>query len=222
MAEAANLQAVWARLLIHSLVDAGVREAVISPGSRSTPFVLAACAHPGLRCHDVIDERAAAFFALGQGRASGRPSLLICTSGTAGAHYLPAVIEAEMARVPLLVLTADRPLELTRGGANQTIDQLKLFGDHARAFFELGLADADPAALRALRRTAAQAVFRCREPVPGAVHLNARARKPLEPVAEEDGPRRALARRAEAAAAALLAEPIVRPFAAPRPPPPAA
>ena len=177
----ANLQAEWARLMVDSLAAAGVREAVISPGSRSTPFVLAAAEHPKLRCRDLVDERSAAFYALGQGRVTGRPTLLIATSGTAGANFYPAVIEASASHVPLLVLTADRPLELAACGANQTIDQIKLYGDHAREFFELGAPEGSPRALRALRRIAAQAVFSTRHPRPGAVHLNARAVKPLEP-----------------------------------------
>lgn len=180
-------QARWARLLIDSLVDVGVREVVISPGSRSTPFVLAAVqAAAGsdgrVRCFDIIDERAAAYFALGLARVHGRPALLLCTSGTAGANYFPAVVEAGLARVPLVVLTADRPVELVHCGANQTIDQLKLFGDHTRQFFDLGLADEDPRALHGLKRIATQAVSLSQWPDPGAVHLNARARKPLEPV----------------------------------------
>lgn len=203
----AHLQSLWARLLMASFADAGVRQVVISPGSRSTPWVLAAAEHPALCCRHLIDERSAAFFALGQARVSGRPSLLICTSGTAGAHYFPAVIEAAMDHVPLLVLTADRPLELAHCGANQTIDQVKLYGDHARRFFELGLSDGTPGALRALRRTAAQAVFASLYPTPGAVHLNARARQPLEPEkaasADEDRRERQVAR--------LLARPIVAP-----------
>jgi 2-succinyl-5-enolpyruvyl-6-hydroxy-3-cyclohexene-1-carboxylate synthase len=172
----------WAWLLFDALEKAGVQDVIISPGSRSTPFVLAAARHPKLRCHDVIDERSAAFFALGQARVKGRPSLLLCTSGTAGAHYLPAILEAGAAHVPLLVLTADRPLELQDCAAPQTLDQTKLFGSHVRAFVELGLPDDQTDALRALRRRALQAVFTCTSPVPGAVHLNARARKPLEPV----------------------------------------
>ncbi|MCG8461518.1 MAG: hypothetical protein MI919_35000, partial [Holophagales bacterium] len=167
----ARFQAEHARCLFSSLAASGVRHVVISPGSRSTPFVLAAAAEPGLDLHDVIDERSAAFFALGIGRITATPAVLLCTSGTAPAHYLPAVIEASMARVPLLVLSADRPVELVACGANQTIDQLKLFGDHARAFFELGLADGHPAALRGLRRTVAQAVALASWPEPGAVHL---------------------------------------------------
>ncbi|MCP4658921.1 MAG: 2-succinyl-5-enolpyruvyl-6-hydroxy-3-cyclohexene-1-carboxylic-acid synthase [bacterium] len=210
---AAHLQAQWARLLLGSLADVGVCDVVISPGSRSTPFVLAAAADRRLRCHRFVDERSAAFFALGQGRASGRPSLLLCTSGTAGAHYLPAVIEASASFVPLLVLTADRPLERSACGANQTIDQLKLFGDHVRQFFDLGLADDRPEALRALRRTVAQAVFRTTYPEPGAVHLNARARKPLEPTALDAEPGRRVDR--------LLAAPIARPSAPERRPQPA-
>ncbi len=176
-----NLLAVWAELLLDALAAAGVTDVVISPGSRSTPFVLAAAAHPGLRLHDAIDERAAGFFALGQARVSGRPSLLLCTSGTAGAHYLPAVIEARHAGVPVLVLTADRPVELHGCGANQTVDQRGFYAGYTRASLDLGVPDASAAALRALRRTAAQAVLATRWPAPGAVHLNAPARKPLEP-----------------------------------------
>ena len=168
-----------------SLADAGIRHVVISPGARSTPFVLAAAAEPRWTLHDVVDERSAAFFALGQARATGHPSLLLCTSGTAGANYFPAVVEAGASNLPLLVLTADRPMELVDCGANQTIDQLKLFGGYARKFFDLGLADGHPSALRGLRRLAAQAVFASGWPEPGAVHLNARARKPLEPPRED-------------------------------------
>lgn len=202
-----NLQAQWARLLLGSFADVGVREVVVSPGSRSTPFVLAAIGHPELRCHDVVDERAAAYFALGIARRQGRPALLICTSGTAGANYLPAVIEAGASHLPLLVLTADRPVELAHCAANQTIDQLKLYGDHARRFFDLGLADANPRALRALRRVVAQGVAASLYPLPGAVHFNARARKPLEPPSDAADAECAL----EAAVDRLLERPIVRP-----------
>ena len=186
MTERARIQGEWARLLLGSLADAGVRHVVISPGARSTPYVLAAVGEPRLILHDVIDERCAAFFALGQARATGHPSLLICTSGTAGANYFPAVVEAGASHTPLLVLTADRPVELVGCGSNQAIDQLKLFGGHAKAFFDLGLADDHPSALRGLRRIASQAVFTASWPEPGAVHLNARARKPLEPPRQSD------------------------------------
>ena len=114
--------------------------------------MLAAACEPRLRCHDIVDERSAAFFALGIARATGTPPLLLCTSGTAGAHYFPAVVEAGQAFVPLLVLTADRPLELQGCAAPQTIDQLKLFGDHARAYVELGVEMDSPRGRIALMR----------------------------------------------------------------------
>ncbi|MEM8961965.1 MAG: 2-succinyl-5-enolpyruvyl-6-hydroxy-3-cyclohexene-1-carboxylic-acid synthase [Acidobacteriota bacterium] len=181
-----GLQAEWARLLLTSFADAGVRRVVVSPGSRSTPFVLAALAEPRLERVDIVDERAASFHALGQAKRTGWPTLLIRTSGTAGANDLPAVIEAGASFAPLVILTADRPVELAASDANQTIDQIKLFGDHVRQFFDLGAADAAPRALRAVRRVAAQAVLRSRWPEPGAVHLNARARKPLEPPTDRE------------------------------------
>ncbi|MCH9649989.1 MAG: 2-succinyl-5-enolpyruvyl-6-hydroxy-3-cyclohexene-1-carboxylic-acid synthase [Deltaproteobacteria bacterium] len=176
-----SLLTQWARLLLDSLAEAQVREVVISPGSRSTPFAAAALANPALHCTTLIDERSAAFFALGMAKASGRPTLLLCTSGSAAANYFPAVVEAAMAYTPLLVLTADRPLELDHCHASQTIDQTKFFGGYARCFLDLGAPDASVGALRALRRKAAQAVLVSQSPTPGPVHLNARARKPLEP-----------------------------------------
>src|SRR4051812_18836041 len=131
----------WSRLLLGTLARAGVEHVVLSPGSRSTPFAWAALREPKLFCHSLWDERVAAFFALGQARLSGRPSLLLCTSGTAAANYFPALLEASLARVPVLVLTADRPFELQHSAAPQTVDQLKLFGETVRAFFELGTPD---------------------------------------------------------------------------------
>lgn len=181
----AATQSAWAHLLLDALARAGVRDVILSPGSRSTPFVLAAHRHPELRCRDILDERSAGFFALGQAKAGGEPSLLICTSGTAGAHYLPAVMEASLSHTPLLVLTADRPFELQECGANQTVDQLELYGAHVRRFFHLGRPDSSEHAMRALRRTAAQAAAIARAPDPGPVHLNAPAREPLEPAPEE-------------------------------------
>lgn len=172
----------WSRLLFSSLRDAGVRDVWLSPGSRSTPFAWTALHTAGLSVRPVVDERAAAFMALGQARVAGRPSLLLCTSGSAAANYFPAIVEAAQACLPLIVLTADRPLEAQHAGAAQTIDQLKLYGDQVRAFYELGLPDAHPSALRGLRRALAQAVACSLAPLPGPVHLNARARKPLEPL----------------------------------------
>ncbi len=207
---ARDLLSEWSALLVESLLQGGVRDFVVSPGSRSTPFVLAAAGHPEVRCWDVLDERSAAFFALGQAKASGRPSLALCTSGTAGAHYFPAVVEAAMSFTPLLVLTADRPLELQGCGAPQTVDQVKLFGDRVRGFFELGLPDGSPSALRGLRRLVAQAIHASRWPTPGPVHLNARARKPLEPREADGDAERRIAERVQ----------ILRAEAAPRIHPP--
>lgn len=211
----AAVQWAWARVLLDGFAEAGVRDVVISPGSRSTPFVLAAHRHPKLRCHDVLDERSAAFFALGQSKACGEPSLLVCTSGTAGAHYLPAVMEASLSHTPLLLLTADRPFELQACGANQTADQLKLFGSHARGFFHLGRPDGSERALRAVRRTAAQAAALARAPLPGPVHLNAPAHQPLEPPAEGEDPAHASSQdRPEPLGERLIGTPVTRVAAA--------
>jgi 2-succinyl-5-enolpyruvyl-6-hydroxy-3-cyclohexene-1-carboxylate synthase len=179
----AHLQGEWARLLFGTLFAAGVSDVFISPGSRSTPFTWQALKTRGLGCHAIIDERCAAFAALGYARATGRPAALLCTSGSAAAHYFPALVEAALAFLPLLVITADRPFEAQHAGAAQTIDQLKLYGDHVRRYFELGLPDAAPSALNGLRRVVTQAVAVACNPLPGPVHLNARARKPLEPLA---------------------------------------
>ncbi len=182
----AALLTEWSRLLLGTLARAGVEQVVVSPGSRSTPFAWAALNEPRLTCHSLWDERVAAFFALGQARLSGKPSLLLCTSGTAAANYYPALIEASLARIPVLVLTADRPFELQHSAAPQTIDQTKLFGDSARAFFELGMPDESKGALQGLVRGVAHAVARSLAPEPGPVQLNARARKPLEPSTATD------------------------------------
>ncbi len=175
----------WATLVVDAMADAGVRDVVVSPGSRSTPLVLAAIRNPRLTTHDVVDERSAAFFALGVSRATGRPAILVCTSGTAGAHWFPAVIEARMSGVPLVAITADRTLEEIACAASQAIDQTRLFGEYAR-FVDLGTPDPHPAALRGVRRAAAQAVHDSLHPAPGPVHLNARFRKPLEPTGVAD------------------------------------
>lgn len=174
-----DLHTAWARLFARSLAHSGVGHAVISPGSRSTPLALALARV--LAVTVLHDERAAAFFALGQGRASGRPSVVLATSGTAPGHWLPAAMEAREAGIPLLLLSADRPWEVQDAQASQTTDQTRLFGSNARAFFDLGVPDPHPAALAAVPRIAAQAVLATRYPLAGAVHVNARFRKPLEP-----------------------------------------
>jgi 2-succinyl-5-enolpyruvyl-6-hydroxy-3-cyclohexene-1-carboxylate synthase len=175
-------QTLWARTIVRALADAGVTTAVVSPGSRSTP-ITAALADPAspLAVYVAIDERAAGFFALGLARASGAPVALVCTSGSAPAHYYPAVIEAAMAEVPLVVISADRPPEMHGGGAAQTIDQTRLYGAHARTFVDLGPPAGDELALRATRRRVIQTVLAARAPRPGPVQIDVPLRKPLEP-----------------------------------------
>lgn len=167
------------RALCDELARCGVAGAVTSPGSRSTPVVLSLARAGGFPVFSQIDERSAGFFALGLAKATGRPAVLACTSGTAAANYLPAVIEASEARVPLIVLTADRPPELRATGAGQTIDQVKLYGDAVRLFTEVGVDVATPQTLRWIRALACRAVWTARGPRPGPVHLNLPLREPL-------------------------------------------
>lgn len=184
------IQGEWFRCLLGRFAASGVTDVVVSPGSRSTPLVVAAHAEPRLRVLAVHDERSASFFALGQARATRRPTVLVRTSGTAAAHDYAAVIEASEDHVPLIVVSADRPFELQASGAPQTIDQRGLFGRFVRWELELGLPDA--AGLAGLDRGAARAVHRAVSPVPGPVHVNARARKPLEPTSPASPEERAL------------------------------
>ncbi|AFE09392.1 2-succinyl-6-hydroxy-2, 4-cyclohexadiene-1-carboxylic acid synthase/2-oxoglutarate decarboxylase [Corallococcus coralloides DSM 2259] len=183
----ANLNVLWSRALLEELVRGGARHAVVCPGSRSSALALA-CAHtPGLRVWSVIDERSAGFFALGMAKQSRQPVVLVATSGSAGAHFFPAVIEAAMAQVPLIILTADRPLELQGWGAPQTVPQARFYGDFARMFADVGMPEASSPAIAHLRATAARAVSTaCRAPR-GAVQLNVPFREPLAPIAQDFG-----------------------------------
>ena len=192
------------RAFVDELARCGLAGACTSPGSRSTPLVLTLARQPGLATWSHVDERVAGFFALGVAKQSGRPAAVACTSGTAAAHYLPAVIEAHEARVPLIVLTADRPPELREVGAGQTIDQLKLYGDAAKWFFEVGTHAATPERLGWVRQLAFRAYETAVSGRPGAVHLNFALREPLVldgplPPADDAPVRRA--RRAPAPAA---------------------
>ncbi len=180
-----NVNALWGNVLVETLVHCGVRQAVISPGSRSTPLTLAFAAHPGIEAIPVLDERTAAFFALGLAKQHGDPVVLLCTSGTAGANYFPAVIEARESGLPLIVITADRPPEMRACASGQTIDQLKLFGDYANFFHEFAVPELSESLFRYLRQTVAHAVERALQPNAGPVHLNAPFRDPLAPV--DDG-----------------------------------
>ncbi len=170
----------WSHALVAGFVAAGVREAVISPGARSTPLALALLRQTGLRCHIAVDERCAAFFALGLAKAQGVPSLLLATSGSAPAHWAPAVIEASHSNVPLLLLAADRPPELQQCGANQTIDQHALFAGHTRAEHHLPVPDGQ-VPFSYCHRLAAQSVEESGWPRPGPVYLNQPFREPLVP-----------------------------------------
>jgi 2-succinyl-5-enolpyruvyl-6-hydroxy-3-cyclohexene-1-carboxylate synthase len=181
-------------VLTDELIRCGVREAVLAPGSRSAPLVLALHdrAEAGdLRLHVRIDERSAGFTALGLAKASRRPVVIVCTSGTAAAHFHAAVIEADESAVPLIVLTADRPPELRSTGANQTIDQLKLYGTAVRWFCETGVPEARPGLAGYWRSLACRAWALASGEgggLPGPVHLNLPLREPLVPDGSDDWP----------------------------------
>jgi 2-succinyl-5-enolpyruvyl-6-hydroxy-3-cyclohexene-1-carboxylate synthase len=176
---------LWARALADELARCGVREVVLAPGSRSTPLVLAFASDGRFRLRVHLDERSAAFFALGVGKASGRPAVMVTTSGTAAANLMPAVVEASMSGVPLLVLTADRPPRLRDADANQAIDQVRLYGTYPRAFFDLAVPTLEGPALRHLRGVACRAVAAATGAEAGPVHVNVPFDKPLEPVADD-------------------------------------
>ena len=167
--------------LVDELVRAGVRNFCVCPGSRSTPLALTIARHPGARLWLHIDERSAGFFALGMAKAQRAPVALVCTSGTAAANFLPAVVEAFYARVPLVVLTADRPHELRDVGAPQTIDQIDLFGKHAKWFVDMAEPAETPDLLRYVRTVAGRAVATAVRGPAGPVHLNCPFREPLMP-----------------------------------------
>ena len=174
-----NTNSLWCSVLVETLVRLGARHAVTCPGSRSTPLTMALARHPGIEVTPVLDERSASFFALGLAKQTQRPAILVCTSGTAGANFHPAVIEAWESGVPLLVITADRPPEMRECRSGQTIDQQKLFGGHVVFYHELAVPEPTLPMLRYLRQTVAHA-WQCAQG--GPVHLNAPFRDPLPPL----------------------------------------
>jgi 2-succinyl-5-enolpyruvyl-6-hydroxy-3-cyclohexene-1-carboxylate synthase len=180
-----NTNSLWCGVLVETLVRSGVTQAVISPGSRSTPLTMAFARHPRIEAIPVLDERSAGFFALGLAKQQGRPTVLVCTSGTAGANYFPAVIEAQESGVPLLVITADRPPEMRDCSSGQTIDQQKLFGAHVNWQHEFAVPEPRLELLRYLRQTLLQAFDRALGPSAGPVHLNAPFRDPLAPIEDK-------------------------------------
>jgi 2-succinyl-5-enolpyruvyl-6-hydroxy-3-cyclohexene-1-carboxylate synthase len=167
--------------LISELVKNGVEHAVISPGSRSTPISLLLAEEEDIKLHVHIDERSAAFFALGIAKASKKPTVLVCTSGTAAANYFPAIVEAKISRIPLIVLTADRPHELRDVGAPQAIDQLDLYGKHVKWFMEMSTPDNSPGMIRYAKTVGARAVAMAKQHPSGPVHVNIPLREPLIP-----------------------------------------
>lgn len=188
-----NATATDSHLVIRAMLDefvrCGMQHACTSPGSRNTPIALSIAWEPRLRAWSHIDERSAGFFALGAAKSGGRPVAVTCTSGTAAANLLPAVIEAHEAGVPLIVLTADRPPELRDIGAGQTIDQIKLYGDAVKWFCELGVPEATPERLRWVRSLACRAYWTAVGDRPGPVHINVPLREPLvldEPLPEDE------------------------------------
>jgi len=177
----ANPTHVYVGAFVDELQRAGVRNVVICPGSRSTPLAMAFAAQPGMRIWMQVDERSAAYFGLGMAKRLCQPVALLCTSGTAAANFMPAVVEAKLTHVPLLVLTADRPHELRDNGAPQSIDQNRLYGTYVKWFVEVALPEATNVALRYIRTIAVRAAASVQANPAGPVHLNFPFREPLTP-----------------------------------------
>ncbi|MDJ0520260.1 MAG: 2-succinyl-5-enolpyruvyl-6-hydroxy-3-cyclohexene-1-carboxylic-acid synthase [Trichodesmium sp. MO_231.B1] len=181
-----NLNTVWASILVETLQHLGLTTAIISPGSRSTPLTFAFATHPKIETIPILDERSAAFFALGIAKKNHQPVVIVCTSGTAGANFYPAIIEAKESRIPLLVLTADRPPELRNCHAGQTIDQVKLYGNYPNWQIELSLPSVELKRLKYLRQTVIHGWEKATFPTPGPVHFNIPFRDPLPPIPQPE------------------------------------
>lgn len=179
-----NPSTLYATLFVEELIRSGLKAVCLAPGSRNTPLVLAfAKCKDRIQIYSHLDERSAAFFALGLALASDAPVALVCTSGSAGANFFPAIVEAHQSSIPLIVLTADRPHELRHSGANQTIDQIKLYGDYAKWFVDTALPETEPSevSVRNVRTTANRVYATANAHAKGVVHINMPFRKPLEP-----------------------------------------
>ncbi|WP_110927339.1 2-succinyl-5-enolpyruvyl-6-hydroxy-3-cyclohexene-1-carboxylic-acid synthase [Bacillus massiliglaciei] len=174
----------YAAAFIDELSQNGVTDVVVSPGSRSTPLSMLLAEHPNIKIHINVDERSASFFALGLAKALKKPVAVVCTSGTAAANFYPAVIEAKYSRVPLIVLTADRPHELRDVGAPQAIDQIHLYGKNAKWFVEMAIPENNHEIIRYARTVGARAVATAAKAPAGPVHLNFPLREPLVPDVE--------------------------------------
>src|SRR2546428_9789479 len=178
---AVNQTYAYIGAFVDELQRVGIAHVVICPGSRSTPLAMVCANQPAIRCWMHVDERSAAFFALGMAKQLRQPVAMLCTSGTAAANFMPAVVEAKLTHVPLLVLTADRPHELRDNGAPQSIDQNRLYGTYVKWFVEVTLPEATNAALRYIRTTAARATASAQAVPAGPVQLNFPFREPLTP-----------------------------------------
>jgi len=181
---APNVNTLWSAVFVDELIRCGLRYAVIAPGSRSAPLVFQLAGRDEIEDISIIDERSAAFFAVGLARAHRKSVALICTSGTAAANFHPAVCEAAHADIPLLVLTGNRPSDDQDCGAQQVMDQHHLYGGQVRWFHEIAQPELRAGKLRYLRATACRAWALAHTPRPGPVHLDMPVRKPLEPVAD--------------------------------------
>jgi 2-succinyl-5-enolpyruvyl-6-hydroxy-3-cyclohexene-1-carboxylate synthase len=176
-----NLNILWGSLLVEELVRNGINYFCLSPGSRSTPLAVAVARNPKVKPIVIYDERAAAFHALGYSRATGKPAVLVCTSGTAAANYFPAIVEGSLDLVPMIVLSADRPPEKIDTGANQTIRQSKIYGDYVRWFFDLPCPSPEIPPQMVLT-TINHGVYKSLAQPAGPVHFNCQFREPLVPV----------------------------------------
>ncbi|MEM9159150.1 MAG: 2-succinyl-5-enolpyruvyl-6-hydroxy-3-cyclohexene-1-carboxylic-acid synthase [Verrucomicrobiota bacterium] len=180
-----NVNALWCHVLVETLATKGMEYAVICPGSRSSPLAFAFSNCASIEALPVLDERSAAFFALGLAKRTGKPASLVCTSGTAAANFFPAVIEASEGGVPLMVLTADRPPEMRQCSAGQTIDQVKLYGHYVKEQIDMALPEASESMLRYARETASYFYEQSTGSGKGPVHLNLPFRDPLPPMRDE-------------------------------------
>jgi 2-succinyl-5-enolpyruvyl-6-hydroxy-3-cyclohexene-1-carboxylate synthase len=177
-----NTNSLWASVAVETLARLGLQTAILCPGSRSTPLTFAFAAHSQVEALPILDERSAAFFALGCAKRQHRPVAIVCTSGTAGANFYPAIIEAYESGVPLLIFTADRPPEMRDCASGQTIDQIKLYGGFVKQFVEMAVPVAELSMLSYLRQTLVSGWGRAIAPHPGPVHFNCPFRDPLPPI----------------------------------------
>ena len=179
-----NVNSLWASVAVETLYRLGLETAIVCPGSRSTPLTMAFARHSNVEALPILDERSAAFFALGCAKRQSRPVAIVCTSGTAGANFYPAMIEAHESGIPLLVFTADRPPEMRDCGSGQTIDQQKLFGRFAKHYSELAVPESTRNMLNYLRQTLVNGWGQAVLPKAGPIHFNCPFRDPLPPIAD--------------------------------------